>query len=227
MSNELVSLKHIGKKYEEKEVLTDVNLKIQRGEFVSLVGKSGGGKSTLLRLIAGLEKNDGGSIEYPAAPVIRVMFQNDRLLPWMTVIDNVCFREKDHYALARKLLQQVGLSDFAEKYPDQLSGGQRQRVALARALMAKPDLLLLDEPLGALDALTRSQMQELILDICNEQQVTLVIVTHDVNEAAKMGQRVVIMKNGQNHYEAADFSGDVKTEVKVTQQIYNELMEAL
>lgn len=227
MTRNLLSLEHVTKRYDGKKVLKDVTLTIQRGEFVSLVGKSGGGKSTLLRLIAGLEKNDDGDLNFQNAPIIRMMFQNDRLLPWMTVLDNVCFQEKKQYPLAKRLLNQVGLSDFTQVYPGQLSGGQRQRVALARALMVKPDLLLLDEPLGALDALTRSQMQELILKVCNEQQVTLVLVTHDVNEAVKMGQRVIVMKEGRNHYDVAGFTGDSKAEAEVTKRIYQEIMEVV
>lgn len=227
MTRNLLLLEHVTKRYDGKKVLKDVTLTIQRGEFVSLVGKSGGGKSTLLRLIAGLEKNDDGDLNFQNAPIIRMMFQNDRLLPWMTVLDNVCFQEKKQYPLAKRLLNQVGLSDFTQVYPGQLSGGQRQRVALARALMVKPDLLLLDEPLGALDALTRSQMQELILKVCNEQQVTLVLVTHDVNEAVKMGQRVIVMKEGRNHYDIAGFTGDSKAEAEVTKRIYQEIMEVV
>ncbi|KRN28649.1 ABC-type nitrate sulfonate bicarbonate transport system, ATPase component [Lactobacillus selangorensis] len=199
----LLTINDLGKQYGPKVVLRDVNLTIQQGEFVALVGMSGGGKSTLLRLIAGLEKMSTGTLTYPdVAPVIRVMFQDDRLLPWMTVRQNITFKRNDAALQARsqKMLARVGLEKWADQYPAQLSGGQKQRVALARALMAKPQLLLLDEPLGALDALTRRKMQDLILQVCQEEQLTTILVTHDVEEAARMADRTIVIKDGTNRY---------------------------
>ncbi len=204
----MLTATHLGKNYGRKVALQDVNLQIHQGEFVALVGMSGGGKSTLLRLIAGLEANTEGAIDFGnVAPVIRVMFQNDRLLPWLSVFENVTFhrREPQMRARAKEMLRLVGLADFANEYPEQLSGGQKQRVALARALMAEPQPLLLDEPLGALDALTRRKMQELILDVCHKQQLTTILVTHDVEEAARMADRIVVIKNGTNLYEESGF----------------------
>lgn len=167
---------------------------------------SGGGKSTLLRLIAGLEQPTTGSVSIESdhtKSLMRVMFQEDRLLPWMSVLDNLSFGSKDKNtkAHAQELLELVELGDYADQFPNQLSGGQKQRVALARALMSHPQILLLDEPLGALDALTRRKMQDLILDICQKQNLTTILVTHDVEEAARMADRIIVMKNSTNTYE--------------------------
>lgn len=204
--NTMISIKNINKTYNNVTALHDVNLDINQGEFIALVGMSGGGKSTLLRLIAGLEQPTAGSITIDQAgskSLMRVMFQEDRLLPWMSVLDNLSFGSKDKNtkAHAQELLELVELGDYANQYPTQLSGGQKQRVALARALMSHPQILLLDEPLGALDALTRRKMQDLILDICQKQNLTTILVTHDVEEAARMADRIIVMKNSTNSYE--------------------------
>ncbi|MFH5810636.1 ABC transporter ATP-binding protein [Companilactobacillus sp. FL22-1] len=206
MNNTMISIKNVNKMYNNLTALHDVNLDINQGEFIALVGMSGGGKSTLLRLIAGLEKPTEGSVtinQSETKSLIRVMFQEDRLLPWMSVLDNLSFGSKDKNtkAHAQELLQLVELEDYADHYPNQLSGGQKQRVALARALMSHPKILLLDEPLGALDALTRRKMQDLILDICQKQNLTTILVTHDVEEAARMADRIVVMKNSTNSFE--------------------------
>lgn len=186
--------------------LHDVNLRIDRGQFIALVGMSGGGKSTLLRLIANLEQPTSGSVEINSSDsksLTRFMFQEDRLLPWMSVLDNLSFGSKDKKTKkhAQELLDLVELGDYADHFPNQLSGGQKQRVALARALMTNPKILLLDEPLGALDALTRHKMQDLILDICKKQDLTTILVTHDVEEAARMADRIIVMKDSTNSYE--------------------------
>ena len=137
------------------------------------------------------------------------MFQNDRLLPWLTNLDNVSFRSHDPAIVqqAKSLLTAVGLADKSDGYPVQLSGGQKQRLALARALLAKPQLLLLDEPLGALDALTRQHMQDLILDIFTKQHLSSLLITHDVNEAARMADRIVVVKDGKLAYETSGARG--------------------
>lgn len=203
-TNTMIKVNNIGKMYGNLTALQDVNLNIQQGEFLALVGMSGGGKSTLMRLIAGLEQPTTGSIDITKGKsTTRMMFQEDRLLPWMTVIENLSFKSKnpDEIAHAKELLDLVELSEYADHYPNQLSGGQKQRVALARALMTDPEILLLDEPLGALDALTRRKMQDLILDICKKQNLTTILVTHDVEEAARMADHIVVMKNSTNYYE--------------------------
>ncbi|WP_412989897.1 ABC transporter ATP-binding protein [Pediococcus siamensis] len=204
MTEPFVELSDIFKDYGTKNILRNVNFSIQAQEFVAFVGMSGGGKSTLLRLIAGLEQPSSGTIKFQDAhPVVRVMFQNDRLLPWMTILENVSFksRQPEQQEEANRLLNLVGLEALANQYPSQLSGGQKQRVALARALMAHPQLLLLDEPLGALDALTRRQMQDLILKICREQRLTTILVTHDVNEAVRMADRIMVIRDHTKRFE--------------------------
>lgn len=185
-------------------VLKSVNLEVEPGQFVAIVGRSGCGKSTLLRLIAGLETPSEGGVLLDGEPVrklsrtVRVMFQDARLLPWKHVIENVGLGlHNDWRARAEWALEQVGLKERAGEWPAVLSGGQRQRVALARALVSQPRLLLLDEPLGALDALTRIEMQRLIEQLWQEQQFTSLLVTHDVEEAVVLADRVLVVEAGQ------------------------------
>ncbi|MGF6722858.1 sulfonate transport system ATP-binding protein [Paraburkholderia sp. GAS41] len=197
-----VELRGVGKQYGERRVLTDFDLSIERGSFVAIVGRSGCGKSTLLRLVAGLEKPSAGVLEKRAGngqPLdTRIMFQDARLLPWKSVLQNVMLglgrgaRED-----ARAVLAEVGLLERANDWPAQLSGGQRQRVALARALVHRPQLLLLDEPLGALDALTRIEMHALIERLWREHRFTALLVTHDVHEAVALGDRILLIEEGR------------------------------
>lgn len=197
-----VTLDHVVKRYGERTVLGDVNLKIERGSFVTIVGRSGCGKSTLLRVVAGLEGIDSGILDtrrVDGTPLeTRIMFQEARLLPWKTVLENVMLGMSKHArAHAREVLADVGLADRANDWPAELSGGQRQRVALARALVHRPELLLLDEPLGALDALTRIEMHGLIERLWRERGFTALLVTHDVHEAVALGDRIVLIEGGQ------------------------------
>lgn len=197
-----IQLRGIKKVYGERQVLKALNLDIKAGEFVAVIGRSGCGKSTLLRLIAGLEKTDGGEISFnhgQKKPETRVMFQDSRLLPWKNVLSNVALGlEKSKGALAAKnALEKVALSERATEWPSVLSGGQRQRVALARALVHEPELLLLDEPLGALDALTRIEMQSLIEELWLQRGFTALLVTHDVQEAIALADRVILIEDGQ------------------------------
>lgn len=204
------------KSYAGRNVLKSVDLHIAPGEFVAVVGRSGCGKSTLLRLIAGLEIPDSGRIAFglhdaqrddasraasPRKPETRIMFQDSRLLPWKRVLDNVALglprASQQTFEKAAQALQNVGLKARATEWPAVLSGGQRQRVALARALVHDPELLLLDEPLGALDALTRIEMQQLIETLWQERGFTAVLVTHDVQEAIALADRVVLIEDGQ------------------------------
>jgi sulfonate transport system ATP-binding protein len=185
-------------------VLKSVNLDVAPGQFIAIVGRSGCGKSTLLRLVAGLEKPTLGGVLLDEQPVrkinrtVRVMFQDARLLPWKHVIENVGLGlQNDWRSRAEWALEQVGLKERAREWPAVLSGGQRQRVALARALVSQPRLLLLDEPLGALDALTRIDMQRLIEKLWQEQQFTSLLVTHDVEEAVTLADRVIVIETGQ------------------------------
>lgn len=199
-----IESQNIIKKFGNTQVLKDLNLTIHPGEFVCVVGRSGCGKSTFLRLLAGLEKASSGEILLDGDRTngvhsdVRIMFQDSRLLPWKTVIENVALGlPKESYDLALEALKEVGLEDKANEWPANLSGGQKQRVALARALVHKPRLLLLDEPLGALDALTRIEMQSLIERIWQEHKFTVLLVTHDVSEAVILGDRVVLIEEGK------------------------------
>jgi len=206
-SGAAIQAEGLSKTYGERGVLRDVNLQIAPGEFVAIVGRSGCGKSTLLRLIAGLERADGGTIRFDGGTraahsnEIRLMFQDARLLPWKRVLDNVALGLDpslgDVRERARDALAQVGLADRAGDWPAVLSGGQRQRVALARALVHAPRLLLLDEPLGALDALTRIEMQRLIESLWQRHRFTALLVTHDVGEAVALADRVLLIESQQ------------------------------
>ncbi|EJG9786138.1 aliphatic sulfonates ABC transporter ATP-binding protein [Klebsiella pneumoniae] len=194
-------LNGVTKRYGDNTILNELDLHIPSGQFVAVVGRSGGGKSTLLRLLAGLEKPNAGELLAGATPLAaiqddtRMMFQDARLLPWKTVIDNVGLGLKGVWRdAALQALASVGLESRAQEWPAALSGGQKQRVALARALIHRPRLLLLDEPLGALDALTRLEMQELIVSLWQEHGFTVLLVTHDVSEAVAMADRVLLIE---------------------------------
>jgi len=191
----------LGKSFGDHVVLDGIDLDIAEGEIVALVGRSGSGKSTLLRIIGGLEDADRGSVGIEAAPTF--VFQEARLIPWLPVVRNVALgrprprsRRRDEQ-IARTLLEQVGLRERADAWPLTLSGGEAQRVALARALVAHPKLLLLDEPFGALDALTRLSMHDLLLGLHSEHGFGVLLVTHDVTEAVTLADRVLVLADGR------------------------------
>jgi sulfonate transport system ATP-binding protein len=199
-----VKIRGLEKSLGDKQVLQGINLTIQQGEFLVVVGKSGCGKSTLLRLIAGLDRPDHGEIVVDERLIVqrndvaRVMFQDARLLPWRRVLENVGLGLQGNWRpLATEALAHVGLTDRADQWPRVLSGGERQRVALARALLTRPPLLLLDEPLGALDALTRIEMQALVERLWHEDGFTALLITHDVEEAVALADRVVVIQQGK------------------------------
>jgi sulfonate transport system ATP-binding protein len=191
-----------------RTVLENFDVEVAAGEFVAIVGRSGCGKSTLLRSVVGLEKPRAGTISLGKVadsnssnsnrkPDVRVMFQDSRLLPWKRILPNVILGlNPSLIPQARKVLEQVGLAERGNDWPANLSGGQRQRVALARALVHDPNLLLLDEPLGSLDALTRIEMQQLIEDIWRSRGFTAMLVTHDVAEAVSLADRVILIEGG-------------------------------
>jgi len=200
----LIKIQNISKNFGDVQVLKNINLLVEPGEFVALIGHSGCGKSTLLRLISQLEVPTDGQITLDDTvvkkinPAVRYLFQEARLLPWKSVWENVAIGSKDRSkAKAFQALQEVDLANKAEEWPAVLSGGQKQRVSLARALAGEPKLLLLDEPLGALDALTRINMQGLIEKLWSDQKFTVVLVTHDVSEAIYLADRVVLIENGK------------------------------
>ena len=186
--------------------LDHVNLTVEKGEFICLLGPSGCGKSTLLNAIAGFEPVTSGSIringQKVTAPSTRhvMIFQNYGLLPWRSVQKNVelgleskKLSKAERKAIAAKYIDLVGLSHFAQSYPRQLSGGMQQRVSIARALATDPDILFMDEPFGALDAITRMKLQDDILEISKQQQKTIIFVTHDIEEAVFLADRIVVM----------------------------------
>lgn len=203
----IVEIKHLTKNFIDKEktvkALDDINLEIEEGSFVSIIGGSGCGKSTMLRIIGGLETEYDGEVivdgERVTAPSRDkgFIFQDHRLLPWLTVKENIRFSlpesQKKNNELIKEYLSLVGLADFENAYPKQLSGGMAQRVAIARALANKPKILLLDEPFGALDAITKVNLQEELLKIWTKENITMIIVTHDIDEAVYLGQKVVVM----------------------------------
>jgi sulfonate transport system ATP-binding protein len=205
-SADMLALRHICKTYPNGvRALEGISLNVELGEIVAMVGGSGCGKSTLLRAISGLDRPtqgtvllNGGAITEPHDK-IGVIFQEPRLLPWLSVADNVGFgishrpRQERNERVARAL-DRVGLTEKANVWPRELSGGQAQRVAIARALVARPEVLLLDEPFSALDAFTRIDLQDHLLDLWADQRPTLVHVTHDVDEAIVLADRVVVMR---------------------------------
>ncbi|WP_038216295.1 ATP-binding cassette domain-containing protein [Xenophilus azovorans] len=194
----------LGKRYGAREVLRQLTLHAEPGEFIAIVGRSGCGKSTLLRLVAGLEPASSGRLAIDGRAVeglhddTRIMFQEARLLPWRRVLDNVTLGlAPQARPRGREVLAQVGLAERENEWPARLSGGQRQRVALARALVHHPHLLLLDEPLGALDALTRIEMHRLIERLWQRHRFTALLVTHDVQEAVALADRVILIEEGR------------------------------
>lgn len=189
----------------EAVAIDGFNLTVQEGEFVCVVGPSGCGKSTFLRIVAGLVPHTGGSVtitpgSVPGKPLSSVVFQEYAIFPWKTVLDNVAFGlqmrgmgRKERYAIADQWLTRVGLRKFAGYYPAQLSGGMKQRVSIARALANDPEVLLMDEPLGALDAQTKTVLQDELIRIWEEHRKTVLYITHSIDEAVLLGDRVVIM----------------------------------
>ena len=197
-----ITLRHLGVEYGDKAVLRDLTLDIAPGERVALVGASGGGKTTLLRALAGLAPHRGElairGAGGTAAARVRVMFQEDRLLPWLGALENAALGlGRAERRFAAEALADVGLGGRERAYPHELSGGQRQRVALARALAHRPEVLLLDEPFGALDALTRAGMHELLDGLLAETGATTLLVTHDLDEALKLSDRVLLLADGE------------------------------
>lgn len=204
-----LEIKNLSKVFENKdqklEALNDISIIINEGEFISILGSSGCGKSTLLRIIAGLETDYSGAVlldgEQIRKPSINkgFVFQDHRLFPWLTVEQNIGYgipdKQPDKKDLIKDMIKLVGLEGFEKSLPKQLSGGMAQRTAIARALANKPKVLLLDEPFGALDAMTRINMQEELLKIWEVEKITIILVTHDIEEAVYLGDRVVVLSS--------------------------------
>jgi len=198
-----ITFRAVSKAFGPRIVLQALDLTIEPGQFIAVVGRSGGGKSTLLRLAAGLDQPTSGAVSIDGVCVTgiqktsRLMFQDARLLPWQRVIGNVGIARGENWRdESARALDAVGLADRAQDWPGVLSGGQRQRVALARALVARPKALLLDEPFGALDALTRVEMHQLLERLWRQRGFTAILITHDVAEAVALADRVVVLRDG-------------------------------
>ncbi len=208
MADDILTIEGLNKNFtvdkQEVSVLKNINLTIKEGEFITIVGHSGCGKSTLLKIIAGLVDYEDGEVirngkkVTEPGPDCGMVFQEHRLLPWLKIKDNIAFGIKnlpkeEREKLVNNHIELVNLKGFENVYPGQLSGGMSQRAAIARGLVADPGILLLDEPFGALDALTRIQMQKEILRIWQEKKTTMILVTHDIDEAIYLGERVIVM----------------------------------
>lgn len=205
----MLTINRLNRIFEGDNGVRNVSFSVEKGEIIGLLGKSGSGKSTILKAIAGLDQGYSGDILINGDKIqgpheeIGVVFQEPRLFPWLTVLENVQFglngNKKENTAAARELLKEVGLEHAENLCVKQLSGGMAQRVAIARALVTNPGLLLLDEPFSALDAFTKMQLQDLVLKIWKSQQLTAVIVTHDIDEALYLCDRIIVLsgKPGQ------------------------------
>ncbi|MFI6048291.1 ABC transporter ATP-binding protein [Nocardia sp. NPDC051321] len=195
----VVRTRELRRGFGERVVLRDIDLDIARGEFVALLGRSGSGKSTLLRALAELDYDVPGSGELTVPTERAVVFQDSRLLPWIRVLNNVTLGLSGPGAAerGRAALAEVGLAGREKAWPRQLSGGEQQRVALARSLVREPELLLADEPFGALDALTRIKMHALLQDLCAKHRPAVLLVTHDVDEAVLLADRVLVLDEGR------------------------------
>ena len=190
---------------EPRQILKDIQLSVFRGEFISILGASGCGKTTLLRLIAGLDSVQEGKIVLDGKPVVRpdskrgYVFQQGCLFPWLTVEDNIAMGlkirgvQKQNKDRIHAFIEKISLAGFEKNFPHQISGGMAQRVAIARALINDPEILLLDEPMGALDSFTRAEIQDLLLELRKERNTTMILVTHDIDEALYLSDRIVIM----------------------------------
>jgi sulfonate transport system ATP-binding protein len=203
-----ITLRGVTKTFGTHRVLQGIDLTVEAGAFVAIVGRSGCGKSTLLRLLSDLDQPSTGNVVVDQRTkgwrdIVRLMFQEPRLLPWQRVAHNVevglsrAHTMRDRRRQAEDALAQVGLDGRGHHWPAVLSGGQKQRVALARALVSHPKLLLLDEPLGALDALTRIEMQDLVTNVWQDKGFTAIMVTHDVSEAVALADRILLLKDGK------------------------------
>ena len=191
-----VQARGLSRSFDGRGILHGIDLEVRKGEFVVLLGRSGSGKSTLLRILARLDVEFDGELRVPERPA--VAFQDSRLLPWSRVVDNVMLGLNGRAARTRaeELLREVGLADRAAAWPKTLSGGEAQRAALARALIREPELLLMDEPFGALDALTRIRMHRLLRTLCDRYRPGVLLVTHDVDEAVVLADRILVLTDG-------------------------------
>lgn len=217
MKNDAIVFKNITKSYGEKNILKDFSLKIKKGEFLTIIGSSGCGKTTILKMINGLIKPNKGNVFVDGKDISKInlikmrrkigyVVQDVGLFPHMKIKNNISYalnlekkeNKEEIFSKVKKLVKIVGLDEeIINRYPNELSGGQRQRVGIARALVGEPDIILMDEPFGAVDEITRKLLQDEIYKIYKEYNVTIVFITHDIREALKLGTRVIVMDNGE------------------------------
>ena len=220
-ASDVIDLTGLSKTYGDQVILDDFQLTVHKGEFVALLGRSGTGKTTLLRILAGLEDATAGHVSITSRT--SVVFQEPRLIQAQRVWRNVALstsRRGDNYRRALAALDEVGLADKAQSWPKNLSGGEAQRVGLARALVRSPELLLLDEPFGALDAFTRRTAQDLVTTLWQEHQVGVLLVTHDIEEAVLLADRIVVLGKGLVQ---ADLAVDLPRPRDVTSPAFNAI----
>ena len=240
----MIDIRHVRKQFDvrgggEALVLDDINLSIAANQFLSIVGRSGCGKTTLLNIIAGLDAASGGEVLIAGRRVVGpgqgqgMVFQQHALFPWLTALENVVFGARslplakaEKIDRARELLQLVGLEASAGKYPREMSGGMQQRIAIARALALDPDILLMDEPFGALDELTRIEMQQELLRIWEARRKTVVFITHDIDEALTLSDRVILLAPHPGRV-ARDIAIDLPRPRSRTDRRFNEFYEQI
>ncbi|MGW6727626.1 ABC transporter ATP-binding protein [Nocardia sp. NPDC055029] len=224
-----VAVRGLTRKFGDRAVLDSIDLTIPAGQFVALLGRSGSGKSTLLRALAGLDYDvDGtGTLRIPAKT--SVVFQDSRLLPWQRVLPNVLYGQpRSRRPAAEQVLAEVGLAGRERAWPNELSGGEQQRVSLARSLVGEPDLLLADEPFGALDALTRIKMHALLRDLISRHRPTVLLVTHDVDEAVALADRVIVLDEGRLTVDIrVELPGERDPSLPAFQRVRRSLLTAL
>ncbi len=220
----IVSLRDISKAFDGEQVISGLSIDIEKEEFVSILGSSGCGKTTLLRIIAGLLKPDSGEVKRFCEKVAFV-FQDDRLIPWKTVISNITAVSQQE--VATSCIERVGLREALNKYPSQLSGGMKKRVGLARALAFGGDLLLMDEPFGSLDVVTKEKMIELVVELRNKSGFGALLVTHDPFEAAELSSRVIVVGKAFRTVKEFRFGHPEKRDLSDNMNCAQSLMEEL
>ncbi|WP_278263322.1 ABC transporter ATP-binding protein [Nocardia sp. AG03] len=224
-----VAVRGLTRRFGERTVLDSIDLTIPAGQFVALLGRSGSGKSTLLRALAGLDYDVDGSGTLRVPAKTSVVFQDSRLLPWQRVLANVLYGQpRTRRTAAEQVLAEVGLAGRERAWPSELSGGEQQRVSLARSLVGEPDLLLADEPFGALDALTRIKMHALLRDLIARHRPTVLLVTHDVDEAVALADRVLVLDEGKLSVDTlVDLPGGRDASLPAFQRVRRTLLTAL
>ncbi|MED4461040.1 ABC transporter ATP-binding protein [Metabacillus fastidiosus] len=226
---EIISLNNINKSYNDMRILQDISLFVEYGEFVSIIGPSGSGKSTLFNIITGLTDADSG--DQKISTNIGYMQQKDLLLPWKTVMDNICLplqikgvSTKEARQIVKQYLDMTGLRGYENKYPNQLSGGMRQRASFLRTFLTSQDTMLLDEPFGALDSITKSKMQKWLLEIKEKLNITILFITHDIEEAIFLSDRIYVLGAKPGIIKSV-ISLDFHKEEKTMRLVSNELLE--